>query len=29
VPLHPFFTNEYIKRMDSAFADKEAELLEV
>jgi ribosome recycling factor len=29
VPLHPFFTDEYIKRMDSALADKEAELLEV
>jgi ribosome recycling factor len=29
VPLQPFFTNEYIKRMDSALADKEAELLEV
>jgi ribosome recycling factor len=29
VPMHPFFTNAYIKRMDSALADKEAELLEV
>jgi hypothetical protein len=29
VPLHPFFTNEYIERMDSTLADKEAGLLEV
>jgi hypothetical protein len=29
VPLHPFFINEYIKRMNPALADKEAELLEV